>query len=328
MKLYLNRPQINSKKYLYLVWGAGILGLVIITSFLRFNPKPSIDSQPRVAGVKIASVDQSSLKLNNLALPPVKINSSQPTVSANAVYLVDVASAYPVYSYNADKKVPIASITKIMTAIVVLEEYQLDDMVTISQNAATTIGSDIQLQTGEELTIESLLKALLIKSGNDAAVALAEHIGFEKFVAKMNQKAQFLGLSDTQFKDPAGLDDQGYSTARDLGTLSAYAMRDPRFWAITRIAETTIYSANGKLAHKLETSNRLIKPDHPLFLSGANGIKTGFTPEAGHSLVSSATRSGHTLVGVVLNTTDQTTEASAQESRKLLEWGFANHRWN
>lgn len=265
--------------------------------------------------------------LSSLAPPPTKRNGSQPALATKAAYLVDTDSGYPLYSLNERESVPIASTTKLMTASVVVESYQLSDIVEVSQAAAATIGSEIQLATGERITVESLLKALLIQSGNDAALALAEHMGLEKFVQAMNTKAAELGLTGTHFNDPAGLDDSGRSTARDLAVIAAYALRHPAIAGIVRLPEATVTSVDGKFEHKVKNSNRLIQPDSPLYLPQATGLKTGYTPDASHCLVASATQDGHTVVSVILGTVEQTAEASAKESRKLLTWGFENFEW-
>lgn len=242
-----------------------------------------------------------------------------------AVY--DVESGYPLYEKNETEAVPIASTTKLMTAVVVLDHYALDEVVTVSQAAASQIGSDINLVTGEKITVESLLKGLLIKSGNDAALALAEHRGRDQFVTWMNETASELGMTNTRFLDPAGLDDEGHSTARDLAVLAAYALRYEKVQEIVALERVTITAVDGSQVHELETSNRLLKVDHPLYFQYATGLKTGFTPAAGHCLVSSAVKNGHTVVSVVLGTTEQTVEASAKESRKLLTWAFDSFSW-
>lgn len=305
----------------------GGLTLAVVGSWLlRLGGHQSATADERVAGTKLLSV-QDSFSQKKLSLPPTRISDREPTASARAMYVVDVASGYPLYEHNAGTAVPIASTTKMMTAIIATENFELDDVVTVSQNAASAIGSDVQLVAGETITVDALLKALLIQSGNDSAMALAEHMGLSTFVEKMNAKAAELGLQDTAFKDPAGLDDTGHSSARDLGVIAAYALRNEVIQGIARITEATIESTDLRYSHQLETSNRLIKPDHPLFMPDATGLKTGFTPDAGHCLVASANRDGHELIVVVLGTTESTVEASAKESKKLLDWAYSAYQW-
>lgn len=263
-------------------------------------------------------------------LPKRKEKSRDPQIWAKNYILMDVTNSYPLMEKDSHTLVPIASTTKIMTALIVLDNYKMDEVVTISQNAATQIGSEINLRMNEKLTVKSLLYALLIKSGNDAAMAFAEHMnpgGVEEFVRKMNKKAEYLGLKDTLFKDPAGLDDTSKSTAFDLAILASYAMRNKDFRSIVKTPEYTITSLDGKLSHELKTSNRLIKSDEPFFLSYATGIKTGFTPEAGHCLIASAEKDSINLVSVILHTNEDTIEASAKESKKLLQWGYDNYNF-
>jgi len=264
--------------------------------------------------------------------PPEKSSSfSQPQILSKSAILVDVPSSYPLFEQNADQKLPIASTTKIATALVVLENYddKLNEVVTITYPMINVAGSDIQLKAGEKITVESLLKGLLIMSGNDTAYSLAAHFGGkESFVKEMNEKAKKIGLENTSFKDPAGLDDDGFSTAHDLAILAAYAMRNEKFSEIVKTSETTISSIDGQIVHDLKTSNRLIKADENYYFPYAIGIKTGYTYGAGHCLISSATKDGHTILGVILGTNEDSIFASARESRKLLDWGFTNWIWN
>jgi D-alanyl-D-alanine carboxypeptidase len=266
--------------------------------------------------------------LANIVLPPQKKEKvKDPNVYLKNGILLDTGSSYPLWQKNANNRVPIASTTKIMSAIVALENYNLDDTIVFSQKAAQQIGSDTQIKAGEKLSVESLLKAALIVSGNDAIYAVAEKMGVDNFINKMNEKASWLNLQNTHFKDPAGLDDEGYSSAYDLAIITAYALKNKKFAAIVKIPETEIYSTDNKYVHKLENSNRLIKSDNPLYLPEALGIKTGFTPVAGHCLVSAININNKTIVSVVLNTVEFTTDASAKESKKLLEWGINSFYW-
>lgn len=261
-------------------------------------------------------------------LPPIKLNTTEPSVSAKAVAVYDLSSGYFMHEENTEQAVPIASTTKLMTAIIALEQFQLEEIVNVTPRAVSVDGSKIQLRIGESISVEALLKGLLIQSGNDTAYALAEHMGYEQFLQAMNEKAQYLGLTGTHYADPSGLDDSGYSTARDLAILAAYALRFDVIRGIVRMPEASVFSADGSIEHRLQTSNRLIKNDHPLFMHEVTGLKTGFTYAAGHCLVASATRDGKTVVSVVLSTTEDTPEASAKESYKALHWAFANHRWD
>ena len=262
-----------------------------------------------------------------LSVPPIRTSTNDPNASARAMVVYDVQSGYPLYEKNAHDRVPIASTTKLMTAIVTLEHFDLQDTVTVSKEAAAEIGSEMYLTTGEQIRVEDLLKGLLIKSGNDAALALAEHGGIDHFISLMNDTAQRLGLTDTQFRDPAGLNDEGYSSARDLAVIATYALRKEKVQEIVRMERAVVTAVDGSQVHELENSNRLLRVDHPLYFQYATGLKTGFTPAAGHCLVASASQNGNTIVSVVLGTTEETAEASAKESRKLLTWALSSFSW-
>lgn len=309
-------------------WITGAFVLVVLSSFIVVEFKKPDSIIKKVAGV---AVDLPRPDTNALIKPPEKSTSYyEPTIYSKAAILVDVPSAYVLYEKNADMKVPIASTTKIMTAMVVLDNHpgSLDDVVTITPQMINVEGSDIQLRSGEKITVSNLLKGLLIMSGNDAAYSLALHFGGkDSFVKEMNDKAAFLDLSDTHYQCPAGLNDDGYSSARDLAFLASYALKNPIFSQIVSTREVTVTSTDGNLIHDLKNSNRLLQIDDPSYFSYAVGVKTGFTNAAGHCLVSSAKENGHQLIGVILNTNASTITASAIESKKLLTWGFADWTW-
>lgn len=261
------------------------------------------------------------LPVPNIGLPSK--NNPKPLIYAKSYILIDDQSKYPLMAKNADTPVAIASTTKIMTTLVALDSYpDLDQVVTVTNKAATITGSEIQLLTGEKMTARNLLYALMINSANDSAYALAEGTGsLEDFVTKMNEKAKILGLKNTHYKDPAGLDDEGRSTPRDLALLMQYALTNKSFQSFVAPAKHTIWSADEKYKHDLQNSNRLIDPEQPLYLPNAIGGKTGFTFEAGHCLVAAAKgNDGKNYVAVILNTNEATKEASAKEARKLLVW--------
>lgn len=265
-----------------------------------------------------------------LPRPKLKSNPGKPAILAKHYLLADKQTKKIFLKESANTRVPIASTTKVMTAVVALEYYELSDIVTVSTEASTQVGADVYLRPGEQITVGELVKGLLIKSGNDAAYALAEHMnqpgeqGTKKFVAKMNEKAKELGLADTDYHDPAGLDVTGYSSAYDLFLIASYALDKPYFAQIVRTDQASARNLTGDIWHELKNSNRLVgEYKYP----GAIGVKTGYMPEAGHVLVSAAEREGHTLIGVVIDTYADTAPASADESRKLLDWGFTNIVW-
>lgn len=311
------------------IWTLCLVLVVIFFGIILFQLNGSVfGSAKLISGAKTILPQLEDGDLNKL--PQKNQNYQEPNVNAHSAILLDEKSFYELYAKGAEQKVPIASTTKIMTALVVLEEYpdKLNEVVTVTSQMINVDGSDIQLQSGEKITVENLLKGLLIMSGNDTAYSLAAYFGGkDDFVKLMNEKAVFLGLQNTQYKDSAGLDDEGYSTARDLAIVAAYAMRNQQFREIVRTPNVNITSADGEILHELKNSNRMLREEEQFYFPLAIGIKTGFTPAAGHCLVSAAEKDGHKIISVILNTNENTLTASAKESKKLLEWGFNNWTW-
>lgn len=255
-----------------------------------------------------------------------KDDSPLPLVYSKSYILMDASNGDVLASKNKSHIVPIASTTKMVTALVAIEEFDLNEVVEVGKLAANINGSEIKLILGEKITVRDLIKGLLIQSGNDTAFALAEHYSrepgnYQLFVERMNQYVKKQGLDNTIFGDPAGLDDEtGRSTAWDLAHIARLLLQNETLSKIVTLPKTTVASVDGKYIHELESSNRLILGDSTYYLPGVIGIKTGFTPEAGHCLVSAYSYGDSTLIGVVLNTNEYTITASAKESRKLYNW--------
>ncbi len=301
--------------------------LVAIGIGVIFRSEFKFDHSKKVSG---ETSELSSPTLSPAIIPIKKTNIPDPHIAAKAVYLMDAASFYSMYAKEENQKVPIASTTKMATALVVLENHsnKLQDVVTITSKMISVEGSDIQLLPGEKITVENLLNGLLIMSGNDTAYALADYFGGkEAFVGEMNAKVKNIGALDTEYKDPAGLNDEGFSSAKDLALIGAYALRNNKFSEIVKTSEKTISSVDGRITHDLKNSNRMLRQEEPYFYPYTMGIKTGFTNEAGHVLVSCAEKDGHKILAVVLNTNENTLTASAKESKKLLDWGFSSFTW-
>ncbi|PIX31025.1 hypothetical protein COZ61_01975 [Candidatus Berkelbacteria bacterium CG_4_8_14_3_um_filter_33_6] len=280
-----------------------------------------------VLGVKNDNQSRINELKNKLVLPPVTVpGTPKPIINAKNYVLVDQKSAEIIVAKDEHISVPIASITKLMTAILTMENGKLDAITTVSKNAIYTNGSTIGLAINEKISINDLLNALLINSANDSAIVLAEYISGseEKFVELMNSKANDLRMSNTRFLDPAGLNDEGKSSANDIAILLSYALRFDNIKSIIKTPEKDIVSISG-LTHHLVNSNRLVKEE--MFFSGIIGGKTGFTPTAGHNLVSAAERDGHILIAVIINTYSSSITASAEECKSLLEWGFNNLKY-
>lgn len=233
-------------------------------------------------------------------------------VTAQKAILLDAQTGRVLYEKEADSRSLIASTTKIMTALVVCEHCNVLDRMRIPKEAVGIEGSSMYLQEGEVLTVQELLYGLMLHSGNDAAVALAIYCAgtVEGFAGMMNDQARQLGLSDTHFENPHGLDSPGhYSTARDLAVLAAYAMKNPIFYQ-------TVSTKNVKVgARSLQNHNKLLWR-----VEGADGVKTGYTKQAGRLLVSSATREGRRLICVTINDGNDWADHET-----LLEKGFAEY---
>lgn len=289
-------------------------------SLLYLNYPDSI-SQGKVKGV---SSTTQSLPINTL---PIQSNTAKtPRFAARHVIAVDHESGRVLVSQQADTVVPIASMAKLMTAIVALEHYRLDDIVTLSKESVSTNGSLIFLKSGEKISVESLLYGLLMQSGNDAAEALASHIGVRDiFLQLMNQKAQEIGARSTHFADPSGLSNETTSTASDMALIARYSLHNPKIVEIAKTPQRTITSIDGKVIHNLENSNRLVKEE--MYYEGVKLGKTGFTPEAGHNLAVAVERDNHMVITVVINTHESTNSASAEVTRDLLDWVFSNYEW-
>lgn len=251
-------------------------------------------------------------------------NTLTDSLTAKSVVLMEMSSGEILLSKNPDEKLPPASITKIMTMLLVMEaldsgKIKLDDIVTTSKNASSKGGSQIWLKEGEQMTVNEMLKATAIGSANDACTALGEHIagGETEFVAMMNQRAKELGMNNTNFENPSGLDDtteNHYSTARDVAIMSCELMKHEKIKEYTTVWMDSLRNGETELVN----TNRLVR-----FYEGTTGVKTGTTSKAGYCVSASAKRDGMELVAVVLGS-DNSTERF-EDAKKLLNWGFANY---
>lgn len=243
-------------------------------------------------------------------------------ISSPAAYLVDEESGKVLYEKGAREARPIASTTKIMTALLVLEKARLDDRVPVSANAASTGGAVIGLRAGEARTVNELLHALMVASANDAAEVLAEYVGGSRagFAAIMNTRAKELGAETTKFESPHGLSSgrMHYSSAKDLALIALEAMKRPDFRALVstrRFSWETTVSAKPRL---LTNSNHLLER-YP----AATGIKTGYTNESGYCLVASAVKGKRSAIAVILGSSSR--EASFNDARGLLDAALNNY---
>ncbi|MBP3509926.1 D-alanyl-D-alanine carboxypeptidase family protein [Oscillibacter sp.] len=232
--------------------------------------------------------------------------------SAAAAILVDADSGRVLYEQNADARMLIASTTKIMTALVAIQEGDLSDVVTVKREATLTEGSSMYLKEGEQLTLETLLYGLMLCSGNDAAVAIADHVGGSQkgFLKLMNETAKELGMESSSFANPNGLDaEDHYSTARDMAKLACAAVRNE---TLLRIVSTQSVTIGGRT---MTNHNKLLR-----YVDGCLGLKTGYTRAAGRTLVSCAERNGQRLVAVTLQDGNDWADHEA-----LYDYGFSTY---
>jgi D-alanyl-D-alanine carboxypeptidase (penicillin-binding protein 5/6) len=256
-------------------------------------------------------------------LIPVSASATEPVldIKAKGCVLLDGVNGDIIYQQNADSKCYPASTTKIMTLVLVLEaldsgKISLKDQVITSQEAASMGGSQVYLYEGEKRTVDEMIIAISVGSGNDASVAMAEYVAgsTQGFVTMMNEKAKELGMTNTNFCNPHGLhDDNHYTTAADMAKLALYAVKVPKFLQYTSIYEYDFRPDPRPL--KLWNTNRLLK-----WYEGCDGMKTGYTPEAGRNLVASAQKDGLRLISVVFGVAEA--KGHFTESMKLLNYGF------
>ena len=242
------------------------------------------------------------------------------SISAEAAVLLDWNSGRILYARNAHLPRPMASITKVMTAALALEAGNLNDVVVASPRAAATGGSSIWLEEGEQKTLEELLYGLMLRSGNDAAVAIAEHIGGNEssFAESMTRRAQELGARNTSFRNPHGLHhEEHFTTAYDYAHIAAHAMGISRFKKIIATEHTIISWPGHPWDRHLYNQNKLLE-----IYAGAEGIKTGWTTPAGRCFVGAATRDGRRLIVVLLNA-----PAMWEDAVALLDYGYSGYSY-
>ena len=236
-------------------------------------------------------------------------------MSAESACLMIAGTKEVIYEKNSREKMPMASTTKIMTAILALEKTAPEEIVTVSANAEGQEGSSIYLARGDKIKMEDLLYGLMLNSGNDAAVAIAEYVSgnVENFAQEMTDLAKKIGAADTSFKNPNGLDEEGhYTTAYDLALITNYAMENETFRKIVSTVEKSGAVNNSDIVY-FRNHNKLLK-----MYDGAIGVKTGYTKRCGRCLVSAAERNGVELIGVTLNAPDDW-----NDHMNMMDYGFA-----
>lgn len=268
----------------------------------------------RTAFILITSV------LFSIFLPVVSAENLTPEVKS--AILMEASTGQVLYEQNPDEHLPIASVTKIMTMLLIMERIEsgalsFEDMITVSENANSYGGSTMFLETGEQLSVHDMMKGIAVASANDGCVAMAEHIAGSEanFVEMMNKRAKELGMKDTVFFNTNGLDEEGqYSSARDVAVMSRELIKHKKIFDYTKIWTDSLRDGKFELAN----TNKLIR-----FYNGATGLKTGSTSKAGCCLSATAEREGMELIAVILgapNTKSRFASASA-----LLNYGFAGY---
>ncbi len=258
-----------------------------------------------------------------------------PNIEAAAVYLADPDSGMILYQKNADEKRYPASTTKMMTALLVLENANLEDTVTAEKEDFATIApgsSNAGILVGETMTVHDLLYCLMLPSANEAATILARHVAgsIDAFVDMMNARATELGCTGTHFANPNGLHDENhYTTAHDLYLIAQAAMQNETFAEIANTAQKTLQATNLHPARKIYTTNYLtLRKSDPSFYTYCKGIKTGHTSQAGYCLVAVADKNGGRLLSVVLGCEQPEGQVakSFTETKRLFEWGYTNYK--
>lgn len=293
-----------------------VLSIGFITSFpLVVNSSEDLFANPSVpsnnsavAGVQVYNV------------PPVSLNLPLPNLSARSVLVMDLNSEAILYQRESQTKLPVASTTKIMTALVANKHFQQNSILTVNVGANVG-GAKVGLTPGEKLSFRSLLYGMLLNSGNDAAFVIAENYpgGVGGFVAAMNEEALALNLKNTHFDNPAGFDSpKHYSSAQDLYKVTKEALKDANLAKIFATKDTQIISLDRKHKYSLHNLNKLLTT-----VRGVMGVKTGYTDAAKENLVTLVSRDDKKVLTVVLGSDDR-----FGESTSLIEWTYQNFKWS
>ena len=260
-----------------------------------------------------------TLSLQEYVYPPVSQGFPVPGFSARSVLIKDLATDTLLFQKDANVPLPIASTTKIMTALVATEYFRPNSVLTATSSASIG-GAKIGLSYGEQLNFRSLLYGMLLNSGNDAAYAIAENFpgGVKEFVGAMNKKALSLNLSNTHFDNPAGFDSKNhFSSATDLSKITEEALKNPELAKIFATKETQVLSVDKKQKHSLVNLNKLLTS-----VTGVLGVKTGYTESAKENLVGLVERDSHRILTVVLGSDDR-----FGETERIVEWIYQNYSW-
>lgn len=285
---------------------ASLISLLAVNNLVAQPTMPNVDSRPVPSIVAYAEKTGTSLR---------------PSIQAAAVLSIDLDTGKLLYRQNADSQLPMASLTKLMTIMVILQEHSLDEIVSVDKRATNVEPSKMNLLANEQITVRELIKGMIIKSANDAALALAYFDAGDpdEFVKKMNKEAARMGLAHTHFQNPVGFDDPAqYSTAEDLGILARAVYKKPFIGQIAGITKTSVSSVDQKQTHELEATNSMIGSYLKVL-----GLKTGTTDEAGQCLITIVeSPEGNRIMNILLNSPSR-----FNESKIMSQWIFDNYSW-
>ena len=296
---------------------AGVsLFLVLLALFFLFSQ--NFSRQPSTP-TQVKNIQSASLSVAELTkIPQNTTGQPAPELTSRVALVIDYDTNSIIYQKNARSTHLPASTTKIMTGLVALDSFDLDQVLTVPK--LDYEGQDIHLRLGEQMTVENLLYALLVASANDAAETLAANYpeGRAAFVAAMNQKAEELSLNNTHFVNPTGFDEPGqYMTAFDLARLAQELLSHPLLAQIVATKKTSVSNLDGTIIHHITNINQLLGQ-----IPGVRGVKTGWTTSAGECLTTFVERNGIGIITVVMGSEDR-----FGETRKLIDWVFENHVW-
>lgn len=293
-----------------------IVELAVILVFVFLSSRQNFSETKPVEAVRISPFDNFQVSKY-----PQKVGQeTAPEISAVSAVVLDLESGTWLYEKNPNEKLRPASITKLMTALVSLDYYKIDQILIVKRLPPAKSESEMMLKVGDKVSVQNLLYGLLVPSGNDAAYTLADNYpgGIENFIYSMNKKAKDLNMKNTHFQNPSGLDtDNHYSSAKDVALLAAAVLKNPLISKIVATYGITLSDATGQKFYPVKNVNQFLG-----YLYGADGVKTGFTELAGECLVASVSRDGHRVISVVLKSTDR-----FSDSAMLLEWVYRSFTW-
>ncbi|MBD3270479.1 hypothetical protein GF376_03050 [Candidatus Peregrinibacteria bacterium] len=289
----------------------------MITSLLTLLSLDSLHNETPELKVK----EHLTVELPANPYPIKKPDKIAPILQAESIYSLDLETGQVLYSKNAHQQLPIASLTKLLTAAVILDEHQLDEIVTVNFEATKIEPAKLYLLENEKITVKELLRGLLIKSANDAALALAYYNSgsVPEFAKKMNAKAKELGMYSSNFVNPTGFDEEGqFSTAHDMSIISRYILKNQFIQNTVITQETEIKSIDGNQVHKIASTNNLLSSYLKVL-----GLKTGTTDLAGECLITVIENdSGQKILNIMLDSPSR-----FEESKILSEWIFQSYLW-